>query len=73
MAREIRYDRFVSKGNTFVTPVCNDCRWNFNDGTCRAFPQGIPEEILAGRNNHEFPLGRQRNNITFESIEEETQ
>lgn len=23
---------------------------------CEAFPQGIPEEILSGQNNHKFPV-----------------
>lgn len=70
MVDEIKYDKLISDGNTFTFPVCNDCKFNRGDGTCRAFAQGIPDEILDGRNNHEFPLDSQRNNVTFESIEE---
>lgn len=67
----IRFDKLISDGNTFDFPVCNKCKWNRGDGTCRAFPEGIPDEILNGENDHNEPLPDQRNNITFESIEEE--
>jgi hypothetical protein len=33
---------------------------------CDAFPNGIPEEILAGVNLHETPLAGQQNNIVYE-------
>ena len=33
--------------------------------TCEAFPQGIPEEILNGKNNHSKTLPEQGNNIVF--------
>lgn len=68
---EIKFDKLISKGNTFRFPVCNKCKWNYKDGTCRAFPRGIPDEILSGDNDHSEPLDDQDNNITFENIEEE--
>lgn len=33
---------------------------------CRAFPDGIPEEILDGTNDHSEPLPEQTNIITYE-------
>jgi hypothetical protein len=33
---------------------------------CRAFPNGIPDEITAGRDEHSRPLARQLNNIVYE-------
>jgi hypothetical protein len=33
--------------------------------TCEAFPEGIPEEILNGKNNHSRILPKQENNIVF--------
>lgn len=58
--------RFVSEDDTFVYPVCNNCRHDNGDGTCRAFPNGIPTKILIGKNNHSVPLPEQQNDITFE-------
>ncbi|MBF0531035.1 MAG: hypothetical protein HQK55_17565 [Deltaproteobacteria bacterium] len=40
-------DAFVSS--------CKYCERFHNDNTCEAFPAGIPEEILSGRNNHDQP------------------
>lgn len=37
---------------------------------CEAFPEGIPEEILDGSNDHSEPLTGQGNNIVFEKTEE---
>lgn len=65
MAKNIT-NRFVSEGNTFIQPVCNNCIHNNGDGTCKAFPDGIPAEILSGDNKHQKPLLGQGNNITFE-------
>ena len=33
--------------------------------TCEAFPNGIPEEILNGKNNHSKILPEQENKIVF--------
>jgi len=43
---------------------------NFIEGeflpTCKAFPNGIPEVINDGKNQHTKPLPNQRNKIVFE-------
>lgn len=58
---------------TGVQPVCLDCkhldRDNFAGVTCKAFPKGIPEEILVMGNKHSKPLPEQGNDIIFEPIE----
>ena len=33
---------------------------------CEAFPEGIPDEIAYGDNNHTTPLADQENEIVFE-------
>lgn len=38
------------------TPVCHDCaHWN-EDLTCKAFPDGIPDIVLYGENDHKQPI-----------------
>lgn len=32
--------------------ACETCKHKHDGPTCEAFPQGIPEDILAGRNQH---------------------
>jgi len=54
-------------------PICLNCKY-YNENTfdklnCQAFPEGIPDEILLGENNHTEPLEGQDNNIIFEPIE----
>ncbi len=34
--------------------------------TCKAFPEGIPPEICAGKNSHANPIPGQSNTIVFE-------
>jgi hypothetical protein len=36
---------------------------------CQAFPNGIPEKILIGEDNHSKPLKDQKNDIVFEPID----
>lgn len=36
---------------------------------CKAFPDGIPDEIAYGNNKHLTPLPRQTNNIVYERVE----
>lgn len=59
-------NRFLGSGDDFNFPVCGECKHNKGDGTCKAFPEGIPEEILTGDNKHKKPLIGQGNNIIFE-------
>jgi hypothetical protein len=51
-----------------VNFICSGCK-NFDrvDGNCTAFPDGIPDEILSGENDHSKPLPNQGNDIVFES------
>ncbi len=37
---------------------------------CKAFPEGIPDEILEAENKHLKPLPDQGNKVVFEPIEE---
>ena len=59
-----------------TTPIiaCAFCKNLFLNGKkkCRAFPdiEGIPEDILLGKNKHNKPLPNQDNNIVFEKIKE---
>lgn len=48
--------------------LCNICKNYLGDLTCQAFPNGIPNEILQGENNHSSPLPNQNNDIVFEPI-----
>lgn len=47
--------------------ICFICK-NFNSNGCKAFPDGIPDIILSGKNDHSKPLPKQGNNIVFEPI-----
>jgi hypothetical protein len=49
--------------------ICFNCKNYLKKATCKAFPNGIPEEILLGRNDHSKPLPDQKNTIVFEKIE----
>lgn len=65
-------DLILKKGETFIQGViragngkiyiienrpCETCIHNNDDGTCKAFPKGIPQEIRSGYNDHtkEYP------------------
>ena len=51
-------------------PICFRCK-NYNGESsykCKAFPKGIPDEILLGENDHSKPLKNQKNDIIFEKI-----
>lgn len=54
-----------------VELVCFNCK-NFRrfEGGCNAFPNGIPDEITSGENEHLKPLPDQENDIVFEPIED---
>ncbi len=51
--------RFSDDDLAFITidkGICNKCIHVRDDGLrCRAFPEGIPEEVLTGRHDHHFP------------------
>lgn len=47
--------------------VCSSCKhFNRADGGCAAFPDGIPDEITGGENEHSEPLPGQKNNIVYQ-------
>jgi hypothetical protein len=54
-----------------VNLVCFRCK-NYRrfKGGCLAFPNGIPDEIVSGENQHSMPLKGQRNKIVFEQMKE---
>lgn len=50
--------------------ICNRCKWFFGGRNCMAFPNGIPDEIMHGENQHSEPLPEQDNEIVFEPMED---
>ncbi len=55
-----------------VDLICFKCK-HFREfqGGCNAFPEGIPDEITSGENEHSKPLEGQENDIVFEPKEDE--
>ena len=63
-----RLDKFGGDEWNFSTVQCNDCA-NYNrDGTCLAFPKGIPRSIIIGETIHDKPVYYQDNTIIFEKL-----
>ena len=60
----MKESKFVSSGDTFTYPVCNDCKYHLGGAECAAFKR-IPDDILEGRNPHTKPTIRQKNEIVF--------
>jgi len=58
----------------YESPKCMQCQnYHFdicNKIVCKAFPNGIPENILIGEFNHTKKHPEQKNNILFEPIKE---
>jgi hypothetical protein len=48
---------------------CARCKQRFDpiDLTCKAFPLGIPDQILEGKDKHLKPIPGQENTIVFSS------
>lgn len=47
--------------------ICFNCKhWDDASPGCAAFPDGIPEEITEGTNEHKKPLEDQGNDLVFE-------
>lgn len=53
-------------GSVFYCLLCKNYQDN---GKCLAFPDGIPENILRGEDEHSKPLPEQNNNLVFEPVE----
>lgn len=47
------YDDFAIA--MFGEPLCMSCKHSNHNGTCKAYPDGIPLEIVSGRVNHYLP------------------
>ncbi len=52
-----------------LIPICMVCKHHKAKFKCPAFPNGIPDEILNGNNDHSKPLPEQDNDIVFEPID----
>jgi hypothetical protein len=53
-----------------VKLICSNCKhFRRFEGGCDAFPDGIPDEIVLGLNDHSKPLNFQTNDIVFEQEE----
>lgn len=50
---------------------CSKCQNYINNIKCKAFPKGIPENILIGEFDHTKKHPNQDNNTLFEPIEEQ--
>jgi hypothetical protein len=49
--------------------ICAECKhFKHQKFNCIAFPDGIPEIIFSGENDHSKPLPNQDNDIIFEPI-----
>ena len=57
-------EKFISEVDTFVYPVCNNCKYHLGGSECAAFKR-IPDDILEGTNPHTKPTLRQKNEIVF--------
>lgn len=54
-----------------INLICMSCKhFKQFEGGCTAFPNGIPDEITSGENEHSDPLKEQDNDIVFEPIED---
>jgi hypothetical protein len=51
-----------------TTYYCILCINYIGGAKCLAFPKGIPENILSGKNDHSQPLPDQDNDIVFEPL-----
>ena len=49
--------------------ICGNCKHYIGEQKCTAFPEGIPDVITLGENNHEKPLPDQIDDIVFEQKE----
>lgn len=47
---------------------CNDCKHKLPRLKCKAFPDGIPQDVLYGERDHHFPIEGD-NGFVFEPVE----
>ena len=48
---------------------CSICKHYLKDSKCKAFVDGIPEDIINAKIDHNNPIKGQDNNIVFDIIE----
>ena len=55
---------------TLTSPICLQCKhFDYEEFTglfCKAFPSGIPEVIIIGKDDHQTPIISQENDLVFE-------
>lgn len=59
----------VAKNNTFHFPICGKCIHDNGDGTCKAFPEGIPDEFFFEDSKHTNIVEGQKGKFVFEKKE----
>lgn len=59
------FEKFQNEIPEFEGIICNNCRYYNKDLTCDAFPDGIPFEIIDGKNDHKKPCCKQKNDLIF--------
>lgn len=59
-------DKFIWKADDLVVAACVTCKYKRDGATCKAFPRGIPRQILNGNNRHDKPVDGDQG-IQFES------
>ena len=72
MSRFTDTEVVITKGGEIqiVSSLCDLCAHQGNNETCKAFPDGIPEEILSGDHDHHEPYPGD-NGIQFKPTEEQ--
>ena len=63
----IELDKNLKEIN-FAECVCFSCKNYQKDNLCKAFPDGIPVEILRGDNPHTKKHPEQKNEIIFKDV-----
>jgi hypothetical protein len=58
-------EKFISNGDIFYHPICEDCLYFSTDFTCKAFPKGIPDSILFSDKKHTSHVEGQVGNYVF--------
>ena len=48
--------KFIEESEDLLFSQCIRCKNYRRDGTCKAFPEGIPEEILLNKKDHRKPI-----------------